>query len=186
MTDFEVLDIFALRKCIFRVAVRDRKIIGRLADYIDANLGSQGFSADEIRRPEGYPFGLIFVSYRGEKIGRNAFGDLSRWDINVQCCKLEEIIRYFFLDCRAHGEQFPVEDAPCVIVSEKQPVDGWPSDDDAEEETEDEAAERVEHSYRLMDRLLAQYEAESIPADVTPKESPYHDTGDSFNSPSPL
>lgn len=188
MLDFEVLDIFALRKCVFRIVVRDRKIIGRLADYIDASLGDQGFSADEIRRPEGFTFGLIFVSYSGDKIHRNAFGDLSRWDVSAQCDKLEEIIRYFFLECRAHGEEFPVEEAQCVVVSDKQPIDGWPDDEaNSEEEIADMMEENRQHAYLLMDRLLADPRYANPRSSTSQKEdSPYHDTGDKYNSPSPL
>lgn len=62
-TDYDVLDTREFHKGGFRLIVRDRKILTRLAEYIDAVLGREGFECSEIHRPVGFYYGMIVVSY---------------------------------------------------------------------------------------------------------------------------
>lgn len=60
---FEEIDTVEFHDGGFRIAVRDRRILTHLANYIDVMLGREGYMVSEIHRPVGLKYGLLFIAY---------------------------------------------------------------------------------------------------------------------------
>lgn len=206
LTLYRVLSIFAVRTCVFRIAVRDRKIVCRLADYIDAKLGPLGFSADEIRRPEEYPVGLVFVSYHGDKLPRNMLNEIYHWDFHKLACELEKVVDQFFHDLAANEGYCCWQDD--VVINDDFPLNSWPDEDFGEAiyDPSELFQQRgdMHNAIQVIEHILHDIHDGNIDPDIVaqqatlprfrpsyiptgrPQSSPYHDTGDNHNSPSPL
>lgn len=135
-----VLDETAILKVLFRVAVKDRKELAPLTDHLTDVITPSGFEVEGYEWNQKANCGIILISYKGDKIHYNAFGEANLYDINCAASFIDEKVS-FYCTMRKFAQDHADAALKCLEIerSMAEPIEEVPEDDaDPEEETEEE------------------------------------------------